>query len=211
MGMLIFATSTFAQSTLPISEGIEITLRNTLQDAGEAENTYASLFGQADDAFDEFGSLSADAEFPTALAQPSSASGLPFDISGLYSIDFTQNSISFAVLPTADDPFWSGVFGLFPDGKFDRYYFTFSEPHKVTSFTSDNPNLNVRIDSDTVLVVELTGGYDVQPGVTFSISLNPVVNGVPTMGEWFLISMAILFMILGTVAMRQYVFRSKVA
>ena len=157
-------------NTPPLSEGTDITLRNTLQDPGEAEVTYASLFGQADDAYDEFATLSnSTSEFPTALAQTGTPVG---DISGLYDIDFTENSIDFAVLPDDTNPFWSNVFGLFPAGKVDRYYFTFSEPHNVTGFSSDNSSLNVRIDSDTVLVVELTEGYDLQPGVSFSVDLN---------------------------------------
>ncbi len=157
-------------NTPPLSEGTDITLRNTLQDPGEAEVTYASLFGQADDAYNEFATLSnSTSEFPTALAQTGTPAG---DISGLYDIDFTENSIDFAVLPDDTNPFWSNVFGLFPAGKVDRYYFTFSQPHNVTGFSSDNGSLNVRIDSDTVLVVELTEGYDLQPGVSFSVDLN---------------------------------------
>ena len=155
----------------PLTEGVEVVLRNTLQDPEEAEATYASLFGAADEAFDEFATLSnSTVEFPTALSQNPST-GAPFDISGLYEIDLTENSISFAVLPDESDPFWVNVFGLFPEGKVDRYYFTFSEPHNITSFTSDNPFLNVRIDSETVIVVELTGGYDLKPGVAFSVDL----------------------------------------
>jgi len=85
---LFFITSSYAQ---PLIEGMDITLRNTLQDPGAAEVTYASLFGAADDAFDEFATLSnATSEFATALAQGSAATGLPFDINGLYEIDFTQ-------------------------------------------------------------------------------------------------------------------------
>ncbi len=154
----------------PLAEGTDVTLRNTLQDPGEPEATYASLFGQPDDAFDEFGAVSnSDVEFPTALAQAGTPVG---DINGLYSIDFTENTINFEVVAAADDPFWTNVFGLFPDGKFDRYYFTFAEPHGITGFTSDNPNLNVRIDSDTVIVVEFSGGYDLQSGVTSSVELS---------------------------------------
>ncbi|MEM8925964.1 MAG: nuclear transport factor 2 family protein [Actinomycetota bacterium] len=154
----------------PLAEGTDIVLRNTLQDPGAAEATYASLFGQADDAFDEFATLSnADAEFPTALAQAGTPAG---DINGLYRIDLTENSIDFEVVAAADDPFWVNVFGLFPEGKVDRYYLTFSQPHNIQGFTSDNPNLNLRIDSDTVVVVELTAGYDLQPGVSFSVQLS---------------------------------------
>lgn len=154
----------------PLTEGVSITLRNTLQDPGEAEVTYPSLFGQADNAYDEFATLSNSIEeFPTALAQSGTPAG---DINGLYNIDLTQTSINFSVLPDNSDPFWTNVFGLFPAGKTDRYYFTFSEPHNITGFSSDNNSLNVRIDSETVIVVELSEGYDLQPGVEFSVSLN---------------------------------------
>jgi hypothetical protein len=157
----------------PLTEGVEITLRNTLQDPDSLEVTYASLFGQADDAFDEFATLSnSSTEFATALAQ----SGTPVgDISGLYEIDFTENSISFTVLPELTDPFWGGfaeIFGVIPAGKTDRYYFTFSDAHKVTSFNSTDNAVNLRIDSDNVFVVEIGEGYDVQPGATFTISLD---------------------------------------
>ena len=154
----------------PLSEGIDITLRNTLQDPGEAEVTYPSLFGQADDAYDEFATLSnATIEFPTALAQTGTPAG---DISGLYNIDLTENSIKFSVLPDNTDPFWTNVFGLFPAGKTDRYYFTFSQAHNITGFSSSESWINVRIDSDTVIVVELSEGYDLQPGVEFNVTLN---------------------------------------
>ncbi|MEM7271454.1 MAG: nuclear transport factor 2 family protein [Actinomycetota bacterium] len=153
----------------PLSSVTEVTLRNTLQDPGQPEVTYPSLFGEADDAFDEFATYSASAvEFPTALAQDGTAAG---DLNGLYRIDLGEGSIAFEVIAAADDPFWMNVFGLFPEGKVDRYYFTFDQPHGVTGFTSDNPDLNVRVDSDTVLVVELTAGYDLQSGVSFTVEL----------------------------------------
>ncbi len=154
----------------PLSEGVNITLRNTLQDPNEDEQTYASLFMLADDAFDESDTLSnSTSEFATALAQP----GTPFgDISGLYNIDFTENNISFTMLPSADDPFWQNVFGAFPAGKFDRYYFTFAESHNITGFSSANSSVNLRIDSDKVIVVEIGEGYDMNPGISFTVSLN---------------------------------------
>lgn len=158
------------EDILPLTEGVSITLKNTLQDPNEAEVTYPSLFGQADDAYDEFATLSnSTPEFATALAQAGTPAG---DINGLYNIDFTETGISFTVLPDDTDSFWVNVFGLFPAGKTDRYYFTFSEPHNITGFSSDNSSLNVRIDSNTVIVVELSEGYDLQPGVSFSITLN---------------------------------------
>lgn len=156
----------------PLKEGVGITLRNTLQNPDSLEVTYASLFGQADAAFDEFATLSnTTTEFATALAQ----SGTPVgDISGLYRIDFTENSILYTVLPELTDPFWGGfaeIFGVTPAGKTDRYYFTFSDAHQIKSFTSTNSSVNVRIDSENVIVVEIGAGFDVQPGVSFSITL----------------------------------------
>jgi len=152
----------------PLSEGVEITLRNTLQEGGP-EGTFPALFGLADDAYDETGSMSFSAsEFPTALAQPGSPAG---DISGLYDINLNADSISYTLLPSADDPFWSNVFGVFPAGKFDRYYLTFSEPHGITNSTSSNSSVSLRIDSDTVVVVEIAEGYDMNPPMSFSIDL----------------------------------------
>ena len=116
----------------PLSSPAEVTLRNTLQDPGEPEVTYPSLFGQADDAYDEFAQIdTAAVEFPTALAQDGTPAG---DLGGLYSIDLTEGAITFDVVAPADDPFWSGVFGLFPEDKVDRYYFTFDQPHGVNGF-----------------------------------------------------------------------------
>lgn len=152
----------------PLTEGMSITLRNTLEEGGP-EGSFPGLFGLSDEAYDEVATLSFSAsEFPTALAQPGSPAG---DISGLYDIDLTQNSIEFAVLPTAEDPFWSNIFGTFPAGKFDRYYLTFSEAHNISSFTSSNSSVRLRIDSANVVVVEISEGYDLNPGISFSIDI----------------------------------------
>lgn len=153
----------------PLAEGINITLRNTLQDPGSAEGTYPGLFGLPDDAFDEFSVLSySTSEFTGALGQ----TGTPFgDINGLYEIDFTANSISFTLLPDETDPFWPMQFGTFPAGKFDRYYFTLSEAHNISGSTSNDDSVRLRIDSDKVIVVELSEGYDFNPGKTFRIEL----------------------------------------
>jgi len=167
VGILTF--SSCGDDNEALTEGVGITLRNTLQDPGQAEGTYAALFMQADDAFDERATLSnASSEFATALAQ----AGTPFgDISGLYDIDFTERKIDFTLLPSADDPFWSMVFEVFPAGKFDRYYFTFSEPHNISGSSSNNNAVRLRIDSETVIVVEISEGYDMNPGAAFSIEL----------------------------------------
>jgi len=166
----ILTITSCKKDPLPLTEGVNITLRNTLQDPGETEKTYPSLFGEADNAFDERATLSnSTAEFSTALAQ----AGTPFgDISGLYNIDFTETSINFTLLPTASDPFWQNVFGVFPAGKFDRYYFTFSEPHNISGSSSNNNSVSLRIDSETVIVVEISEAYDMNPGAAFSITLD---------------------------------------
>lgn len=153
----------------PVSEGVDITLRNTLQDPGEQETSFPGLFGAPDDAFDEFATTSAsDVEFPTALAQADTPMG---DISGLYEIDVTESSIEFTLLPTADDPFWVNVFGVFPAEKFDRYYLTFAEPHGIEASSSNNSSVSLRIDSPTVVVVEIGEAYDMNPGTAFTIDL----------------------------------------
>ncbi|MEP2935769.1 MAG: hypothetical protein ABJM06_14850 [Gilvibacter sp.] len=157
----------------PLNEGVNMTMRNTLQDPGEAEGTYPALFGQPDDAYDEMATLSnSTIEFATALAQTGTPAG---DVSGLYSIDFTEDKISYSLIADPADPFWANiasVFGVFPNGKFDRYYYTFSEPHNITSFTSNNSFVNLRIDSETVIVVEIGAGFEVAPGAAFEITLN---------------------------------------
>ncbi len=153
-----------------LAEGVSITLRNTLQDPSEAEATYPSLFMLADDAFDEFATLSlSSSEFMGALGQTNTTFG---DINGLYDIDFTETSINFTLLPDETDPFWPMQFGVFPAGKFDRYYFTFSEAHNISGSTSNDNAVSLRIDSETVIVVELNEGYDFNPGKSFSITLN---------------------------------------
>ena len=113
------------------------------------------------------------AEFDTALAQQGVVfMGSTIDVSGLYEIDIDGDQISFVLLPSADDPFWSNVFGVFPDGKVDRYYLTFSEPHSIERSTSDSDAVSLRIDSDTVVVVEIGAGYDMAPGAAFTIELD---------------------------------------
>lgn len=150
--------------------GTNITLRNTLQDPGEEEGSYPALFGLADNAFDEFSTLSnSTSEFAGALGQTDTPFG---DINGLYNIDFTEDSIDFTLLPDNTDPFWPMQFGVFPAGKFDRYYFTLSEKHNITGATSNDSTVKLRIDSDKVIVVELSSGYDFNPGKTFSIALS---------------------------------------
>lgn len=177
-GLLLSAGPADAQAGDPLPVGADVTLRNTLQDPGEPETPFPALFGQPVDAFDENGTVSdGTPEFPTALAQPGTPVG---DISGLYEIDMTGDSISFTMLPAADDPFWVNVFGDFPAGKFDRYYFTFSEPHNISGFTSNNSAVALRIESPRVVVVEIGEGYKMSPPRSFTIG---VQGGSASTGE----------------------------
>lgn len=154
-----------------LTEGTVITMRNTLEEGGP-EGSFPGIFGAPDDAFDETATLSfTEAEFPTALMQSDTAVG---DIPGLYRIDIKAAQIAFTVLPAGNDAFWSGVadvFGVFPAGKTDRYYFTFSQPHNITGATSNNSSVKLRIDSETIAVVEIGEGYNLQPGVAWTIDL----------------------------------------
>lgn len=157
-----------AMSDVLLAEGMTVTLRNTLEEGGP-EGAFPTLFGLEEDAYDETGTVSFFAsEFPTALAQPGSPVG---DISGLYDIDINMDTISFTLLPATDDPFWTNIFGVFPAGKFDRYYMTFSSPHGITSGTSSNSSVGLRVDSDSVIVVEIGENYDMNPGISFRIDI----------------------------------------
>lgn len=173
-GLLFFSSCSDDDdiTTPPLTQNVSITMRNTLQDPGESEVTYPSLFGQADNAYDENATLSnTNVEFATALAQNGTPVG---NISGLFKIDFTENTIKYTVLPQLDDPFWGGmavVFGVTPQGKFDRYYFTFSKEHNIKGFTTSDPAINLRIDSNKIVVVEIGAGFNLQPGATFTINL----------------------------------------
>lgn len=172
---LVFITSCSDDDDVkvyPLTEGTSITLRNTLQDPGEFEVTYPSLFGQPDNAYDEQAVLSnSNIEFATALVQNGTPVG---DISGLFKIDFTQSKITYTVLPQLDDPFWgdiADVFGVTAEGKFDRYYFTFSKEHNIKGFTSSDPAIKLRIDLNKIIVVEVGAGFNLQPGTSFTIDL----------------------------------------
>ena len=156
---------------IPIAEGVNITVRNTLEETGTPESVYAALFGLSEDALDITAPLSNSAlEFPNTLAVDLSAGGGPV-VNGLYDIDFTENSIEFTLLPVDGDPFWDSNFRVLEAGTFDRYYFTLSSAHEISNFESSDSSVNLRIDSDQVIVVEIGEGFNFNPGAAFSITL----------------------------------------
>lgn len=177
IGLLIFAScgkdDDDDNDNTDVDQETTITLRNTLEE-GNPETAFPILFGEAEGAFDEEATFSnTSVEFPTALAQQGvNFMGNTVDLSGLYSIDISETAIEFTLLPAEDDPFWQNVFGTFPAGKFDRYYLTYSKPHGITSANTNHSSVTLDIRSETLVVVEISEGYKMQPGAAFLIRLN---------------------------------------
>ena len=175
VGSSLTIRNTYEQLDIPaITPGAMVTVRNTIQDPtdpGQVEETvFATFFGLAEDGLDLTASVSDGAEFPETLAVDLSAGGGP-TVNALYSIDLSPSAITFELVATASDPFWSDIYGVITPDKYDRYYFTFAEPHHISGFTSTDDSVNLRIDSDTVVVVEVGEGFDVKPGAGFTIEL----------------------------------------
>lgn len=186
-----------ANSASPaIAEGAEITMRNTYNDSHVPEISFASYIDYAmgttlgedgldvtakviyegvalgEDGLDVTADISfTTAEFPEALKADLTGNGGML-INGLYSIDFTENTIEYTLLPLENDPFWITNYRVLEAGVYDRYYLTFENPHGVASFTASDSAVNLRIDSDNVLVVEIGEGFDFKPGASFTITLN---------------------------------------
>ena len=91
---------------------------------------------------------------------------------GLYDIDISENSIKFTVVAQAGDSTYGNLYRVLEPKTFDRYYLTFDKAHLANGFTSNNAAVNLRIDSDKILVVEIGEGYDFKPGQNFTITLN---------------------------------------
>ena len=90
----------------------------------------------------------------------------------LYDIDIDENSISFEVVAQSDDPTYKDLFRVLEADTYDRYYLAFDSAQSVDGFTSSNDAVNLRIDSNRILVVEIGEGYDFKPGQNFTITLN---------------------------------------
>ncbi len=179
-----------------IAQNDEITVRNTFENATNPEVSFAlfldNVFGSSlgidgldvmntvkvspvalgEDGLNLTSNVSYNSvEFPETLKKDLTANGALL-INGLYSIDITENTIEYTLLPVEGDPFWSANYRVLEAGVKDRYYFTFEKPHGVTSFTSSDPAINLRIDSDNILVVEVGEGFDFKPGASFVLTLN---------------------------------------
>ena len=145
----------------PITSGSSVTITNTLQaDAitGGGEQTIEELFMM-------------DAGALAATATVSDAVEFSDYLLGLYDVDIDETSISFTLVAAADNPDYSSFFRTLEAGTTDRYYLTFTEDQNVTSATSNTSAVNLRIDSDRVLVVEIGEGFNFNPGSSFTITL----------------------------------------
>lgn len=165
---LLFSVVTFTSCddddgipTTPISLGSSVTVTNTFQ--SDAFTAGAEL--AIEDLFQvPAGSLAATANVGTALE-------FSAYLLNLYDIDIDENSISFEVVAQTDDPTYGDLFRILEAGTTDRYYLTFDQAQEVAEATSSNSSVNLRIDSDKVLVVEIGEGYDFKPGQNFTITL----------------------------------------
>ena len=144
-----------------IKLGSSVTVTNTFQSTAFTEGAELAI----EDLFQApAGSLAATATLSHAVEF------LAY-LLNLYDIDIDENSISFEVVAQADDENYGTLFRVLEADTFDRYYFTFENAQDVSSFTSSNAAVNLRIDSDNILVVEIGEGYDFKPGQNFKISL----------------------------------------
>lgn len=163
---LLFSLLTFSScgddTTVPITLGSSVTVTNTFQSTSftmGAEQAIEDLFQMPAGSLASTANVSAAIEFPAYLLN-------------LYDIDIDENSIRFEVVAQSDDPTYMDLFRILEADTYDRYYLTFEEAQEVSGFTSSNSSVNLRIDSDKVLVIEIGEGYDFKPGQNFTITLN---------------------------------------
>jgi hypothetical protein len=150
------------EATPPISNGVAVTINNTFQSTAFGlpnETPIESIFQV------EAGSLFATATVSEALE---------FDnyLLNLYDVDIDENSITYTLVAPTDSETYGDIFRIIEAGTVDRYYLNFASPQNVNGFTSNNPSVSLRIDSATTLVVEISEGFNFNPGTTFTISLD---------------------------------------
>lgn len=159
---ILFFSSCTKEDQSAIKSGSSVTVTNTFQSTAQTsgvEVTIEDVFGLSANALAATATVEEAVEFPDYLL-------------GLYDIDIDENKISFELVAAANDTTYGSFFRTIePDTK-DRYYLKFDEDQNVNSFSSDNASVNLRMDSDRVLVVEIGEGFDFNPGTSFSITLN---------------------------------------
>lgn len=148
--------------TFPITLGSSVTVTNTFQSiafTNEVEEPIEDLFQVPAGSLSSIANVGNAVEFSAYLL-------------GLYDIDIDEDNISFEVVAQEGDATYGDLFRTLEAGTIDRYYLTFDEAQNVNGFTSTNSSVNLRVDSDKVLVVEIGEGFDFNPGSTFTITLN---------------------------------------
>lgn len=148
--------------TLPITLGSSVTVTNTFQSTAftnGAELAIEDLFQVPAGSLASIANVGAAVEFSSYLLN-------------LYDIDMNENSIKFTVVAQENDPTYGDLFRILEANTVDRYYLTFDSAQNVNGATSSNAAVNLRIDSNKVLVVEIGEGYDFKPGQSFTITLN---------------------------------------
>ncbi|MEM1220258.1 MAG: hypothetical protein AAGH79_15160 [Bacteroidota bacterium] len=163
---LIIATLSFTacseEEVPPIALESSVTVTNTFQSTAftaDAELAIEDLFQVPAGSLAATATVGAAVEFPAYLLN-------------LYDIDIDENSISFVLVAQDGDPTYGDLFRMIEADTYDRYYLTFAEAQNVEGFSVNNSSVNLRIDSDKVLVVEIGEGFDFKPGASFTISLN---------------------------------------
>lgn len=166
---LLFSLVTFTscdkdddEVIVPVTLGSSVTVTNTFQSTAftmDAELAIEDLFQVPAGSLAATANVGAAVEFPAYLLN-------------LYDIDIDENIIKFEVVAQSDDPTYMDLFRVLEAGTVDRYYLTFNATQNVESASSSNSSVNLRIDSDKVLVVEIGEGYDFKPGQNFTITLN---------------------------------------
>lgn len=141
-------------------EGSEVTVSNTFESTAFTngdELSIEDLFQVPEGSLFETAEVSRGVEFPSYLI-------------GLYDIDIDRRKIKFEVVAQEGDETYGDLFRVLEAGTTDRYYLTFDQAHNVEDFKSDNSSVSLRVDSDTILVVEIGEGFDFKPGEKFTIT-----------------------------------------
>lgn len=155
------------EETPPIQLNSVVTVSNTLQTAadpsmggtGGVETPIEAIFGLPEGTFELSTNVTSGIEFAGYL-------------DGLYDIDLSENQLSYRLVAAPDHPIYSNFYRTIEANTFDRYYFEFAAAHNIESADSDNNSVSMRILSNTRIVVEISEGFDFNPGSSFTINLN---------------------------------------
>ncbi len=158
--VLFTSCSNDDDDSTPITLNSNVTVKNTFQGGmtNGVETPIEAIFQAPEGSLAATANLSDAVEFPAYLL-------------GLYDINIATNTITFKLVAKADDATYSGFFRTLEAGTTDRYYLAFDNAQNVKSYTSSDPAVKLRIDSNQLLVVEIGEGFNFNPGATFTITL----------------------------------------